>query len=262
MPKLKLSERNTIDEAFISSGYVLDFNDRTYAEWFEEELGIEIDAQRYRASGDSKGRRLRTFIEIETRERAARALRALWNYRQEKRPLHERQEDEPLRQRLFAIIEKLEDGASPITTDAIDAFAANETLAELVQAIRRDADAGKPSAALDRLHTYCMKKFSHLLQTRGAPIETSEPLHSRVGKYVKALEAERDLRPITKQILKNCIGIFQSYNDIRNNASFAHDNDLVSPDEARFIFDTVVSMLRFVRAVEADRFEPILSRAA
>lgn len=262
MPKLKLSERNTIDEAFISSGYVLDFNDRTYAEWFEEELGIEIDAQRYRANGDSKGRRLRTFIEIETRERAARVLRALWNYRQEKRPAHERTDDEPLRQRLFAVVEKLEDGASPITTDAIDTFTAGETLAELVQAIRRDADAGKPGVALDRLHTYCMKKFAHLLTARGSPCNTIEPLHSRVGKYVKALEAERELRPITKQILKNCIGIFQSYNDVRNNASFAHDNEIVSADEARFIFDTVMSMLRFVRAIEADRFEPILSRAA
>lgn len=261
MPKLKLAERNTIDDAFISSGYVLDFNDRTYAEWFEEELGVDIDAERYRANGDSKGKRLRTFIEIETRGRAARALRTLWHYRQEKRAPHERTDDEPLRQRLFAIIEKLEDGA-PIQTDAIDTFVAGETLAELVQAIRRDADAGKAGAALDRLHTYCMKKFAHLLTVRGAPPSTLEPLHSRVGKYVKALEVERDLRPITKQILKNCIGIFQSYNDIRNNASFAHDNEIVSADEARFIFDTVGSMLRFVRSVEQANFEPVTSNTA
>lgn len=262
MPKLKLAERNTIDDAFISSGYVLDFNDRTYAEWFEEELGVEIDAERYRANGDSKGKRLRTFIEIETRGRAARALRALWHYRQEKRGPHERTEDELLRQRLFAIIEKFEDGVPPITTDAIDTFVAGETLAELVQAIRRDADAGKASAALDRLHTYCMKKFAHLLALREMPPSTTEPLHSRVGKYVKALEAQRDLRPITKQILKNCIGIFQSYNDVRNNASFAHDNEIVSADEARFIFDTVVSMLRFVRSIEQERFEPAVLSAA
>lgn len=254
MPRLKLSQRNTIDEAFISSGYVLDFNDRTYAEWFEEELNIEIDADRYRVNGDSKGKRLRTFIEIETRARVAKTLRALWHYRQENRPYHQLADDEPLRKRLFAIIETLEDGA-PITTDAIDAFANSETLAELVQAIRRDADAGKPGAALDRLHTYCMKKFAFLLARRGIPPDTSKPLHSRVGEYVKVLEAERDLRPITKQILKNCIGIFQSYNDVRNNASFAHDNDIVSADEAKFIFETVMSMLRFVRAIEAEHFE-------
>lgn len=262
MPKLKLSERNTIDEAFISFGYVLDFNDRTYAEWFEEELAVEIDADRYRTNGDSKGKRLRTFIEIEPGGRVARALRALWSYRQEKRAPHEIAEDESLKERLFAIIESLEDGAPPIKTDAIDTFVAGETLAELVLAIRRDADAGKAGAALDRLHTYCMKKFAHLMVARGLPADPGKPLHSRVGEYVKALEAERGLRPITKQILKNSIGIFQAYNDVRNNASFAHDNDIVSGDEARFIFDTVVSMLRFVRAVEAERFESAPLRAA
>lgn len=41
---------------------------------------------------------------------------------------------------------------------------------------------------------------------------------------------------------------------MRNNASFAHDNAIVDADEARFIFDTVISMLRFVRAVETSRF--------
>ena len=47
---------------------------------------------------------------------------------------------------------------------------------------------------------------------------------------------ERSLRPITKQIMKNCIGIFQSYNDVRNNASFAHENEVVNKDEGRSHF--------------------------
>jgi hypothetical protein len=43
--------------------------------------------------------------------------------------------------------------------DAIDKFAGDETLEELVAAIDRDIAANKPAAALDRLHTYCMKKI-------------------------------------------------------------------------------------------------------
>jgi hypothetical protein len=100
-----------------------------------------------------------------------------------------------------------------------------------------------------------MKKFAHLLKLRGAPTNQEEPLHSRVGRYVKLLETERELKPVTKQILKNCIGIFQSYNDVRNAHSFAHDTTVVEKEEARFIFETVVSMLRFVRSVEAAKFE-------
>lgn len=264
MARVKRSEMRWIDEAFIGAGYVLDFSDRTYSEWFEEELGVDIDADRYRIRGNSKGNRLRCFVETEEPDLVARALRALWQYRRAMSFAREQepQQAELIRTELFTLIERLEEQAPAMAVDAIEAFATGETLAELVQAIGRDAEAGKPGAALDRLHTYCMKKFWHLLQTRGVSVDTIEPLHSRVGKYVKVLEAERSLRPITKQILKNCIGIFQSYNDVRNNASFAHDNELVTADEARFIFDTVVSMLRFVRTVEADRFEPLSARAA
>lgn len=252
----KLSERRAVDNAFISSGYVLDFSDRTYSEWFEEELGVDIDDDRYRFKGASKGNRLRAFVEVEPPHVVARAMRALWNYRQTlPTTLYHHQGSDTVQVQLFAFIDRLESGSAAPATDAIVQFTRDETLAELVEAIRRDAEAGKPAAALDRLHTFSMKKFAHLLGVRGLATDTAEPLHSRVGKYVKVLETERDLRPMTKQILKNTIGIFQSYNDIRNNASFAHDNPIVEADEARFIFETVTSMLRFVRSIEAERFE-------
>lgn len=45
-------------------------------------------------------------------------------------------------------------------------------------------------------------------------------------------------------------------------SGYAHDNEIVSGDEARFIFDTVMSMLRFVRSVELDRYEPLTRQAA
>src|SRR3546814_19551931 len=51
--------------------------------------------------------------------------------------------------------------------------------------------------------TYCMKKFAHLLEERGVPWDRNDPLQSRVGKYVKALEAEREIREITRRIIKS-----------------------------------------------------------
>ena len=47
-----------------------------------------------------------------------------------------------------------------------------------------------------------------------------------------------------------CTGLFFSrvFNDVRNNRSFAHDNDVVDADEARLIFETVVAILRFVES--------------
>ncbi|MGA8614118.1 MAG: abortive infection family protein, partial [Xanthobacteraceae bacterium] len=82
-----------------------------------------------------------------------------------------------------------------------------------------------------------------------------EPLQSRAGKYVKALEQSYPLRDLTRQIIKNAIGVFDKFNHVRNNASLAHDNDLPHPAEARFIFESIGAVLRFVKAVEASRFE-------
>ncbi len=259
MVQITRLDLRSLDGPFgMGSGYVLNFSDRTMSEWFEDELRIDIDHERYRRRGSSKANRVRTFVEDEPAPVVARFLRLLWDYREKTgfAPYGVAQEEVARHKaNLFHLINKIEGQETSPATDALVAFTRDETLDELVQGIRRDADAGKPQAALDRLHTYSMKKFAYLLEMRAATPDRDEPLHSRVGRYIKLFEAERPLRPISKQIMKNCIGIFQAYNDVRNNASFAHDNDVVNKDEARFIFDTVISMLRFVRATEAGRFE-------
>src|SRR5439155_4550768 len=106
-------------------------------------------------------------------------------------------------------------------------------------------------------HTYCMKKFGHLLDVRGVAWDRAEPLHSRVGKYVKALGQERELRDVTAQIIKNAIGVFDKFNHVRNNQSLAHDNDLLDQAEARFIYDSITAILRFVKNVENNRFDVV-----
>lgn len=108
-------------------------------------------------------------------------------------------------------------------------------------------------AALDRLHTYCMKRFAHLLEKRtGAPCDKSEPLHSRVGKYVRVLSAERDLRDVSAQAVKSAFGVFEKFNHVRNNQSLAHDNEIVDDAEARFIFETITAFLRFMKRLDGE----------
>jgi hypothetical protein len=54
MVQIKRSEMRQIDDAFaMGSGYVLNFSDRTMSEWFEDELQINIDDQRYKRRGTS-----------------------------------------------------------------------------------------------------------------------------------------------------------------------------------------------------------------
>ena len=253
MPDLKYADIRIVDEAFQGDpGYCLNFSDRTFREWFEDELKIDIDQPRYRAGGTSKMNRLRTFLKISESALAARALRQLAEYRE---CHYEGYKTPGTKERLFDLIARLEGASTTAKTDALEQFTPNETLEELIGSIERDIAADKPAAALDRLHTYCSKKFGHLLDQRSIAWTRDEPLHSRVGKYVKAVHAERPLQEMTLQILKNAIGVFDKFNQVRNNQSLAHDNNLLHKAEARFIFDSVSAVLRFVKSVDTARFE-------
>lgn len=256
MVSLKHSDWRILDDAFdMRGGYVLDFTNHTMAEFFENEFGVEIYQERYGFNGASKAKHLRAFIKVENEYTIAKVMRSLWNYR-ENLPCYQRlsQEDSTLKERFFDLVSRIEGGGAVPRTDALDFFKRDKTLEELIAAIERDIGTNKPAAALDRLHTYCMKKFAYLLDERAISWDHKDPLHSRVGKYMRALEQERELHEITRRIVKSSISVFEQFNDIRNNRSFAHDNDLVDQIEARFIFDAISAFLRFLKGIETSRF--------
>lgn len=72
-----------IDDLFgMGGGYVLDFNDRTFAEFFRDDLNINIDDPKYQIEGTSKAKRLRCFLQNSSAEQRIKTLTALWEYRE------------------------------------------------------------------------------------------------------------------------------------------------------------------------------------
>ncbi len=72
-----------LDDIFdMGGGYVLNFSDRTFAQFFAEELDIDIDDPLYARNGTSKGKRLRCFLQTVDRPTVVRTLKALWEYRE------------------------------------------------------------------------------------------------------------------------------------------------------------------------------------
>jgi hypothetical protein len=258
MAQIRAAHMRVIEDALgMGGGYVLDFTNRTYAQFFDSDFGVNIYDEKYAQYGSSKANTLRAFLSLETPARVGKALRGLWEYRQTSLDLDaaDAKSDEPLKGRFFEAVEAIECESQLARTDAIDAFEEDHTLEELVAAIERDIHADKPEAALDRLHTYCMKKFAHLLEQRAITFDKEDSLNSRVGKYVKDLEARGKTRPISLTIMKSSISIFERFNTIRNDHSFAHDNAIVDKGEARFIFDSITGILRFLKNLEASTFD-------
>jgi hypothetical protein len=123
----------------MTGGYVLDFSDRTFAEFFQDELSIDIDDQKYHRNGSSKGKRLRTFLQTENEPAVAKTLRALWKYRDAIRgPFNEQnQQVQHQKTRFFEIVHSIEGATEISRTDAIEKFAQGQTLEELVSSIER-----------------------------------------------------------------------------------------------------------------------------
>ena len=72
-----------IDRVFgMESGVVLNFSNRTFANFFHEELGVDIYDDRWAARGNSKANRLRCYLQRADRRTALHTLEAFWGYRE------------------------------------------------------------------------------------------------------------------------------------------------------------------------------------
>lgn len=262
MVELRRAEVRAIEDAMAfprGFGYVLDFSDRTFEDFFQDEFGVDIYADEFRANGSSKRHRLLTYLKQADTFYALKVLRAIWELREgllselEGTPGADeaKKSSEPFRK----VIERLQGDPESVAAEGIDAFTQDRTLEELVADIERTLAANKPEAAIDHLHTYCVKKFAHLLKVRGIDCGDDEPLHSRFGKYRKLLTAERQIHEFTDRAMKSFISLLESFNDLRNNHSLAHDNKILEPVEARFVFSSINAMLVMLRAVEAGRYD-------
>ena len=104
-----------IDRIFgMEGGYVLDFSDRSMAQFFAHDLNIDIDHPRYRDDGPSKARRLRCFLRKEDAETVVRVLNALWEFRETRRALAGQEEQVPkAHAQLLNLTNRLQGKASP-----------------------------------------------------------------------------------------------------------------------------------------------------
>lgn len=78
MANLNFNQKQLFEKLFkgASSGYVLNFSDRTFTEFFQD-FSVNIDSQKYHKYGASKMKRLRTFWEIEGDKLVGNVLKGL-----------------------------------------------------------------------------------------------------------------------------------------------------------------------------------------
>lgn len=85
--KLKLKDITLFNRIFeAEEGWLLDFNNRTITQFFDEELNIDIDDEQYRVEGNSKAKRVRCLLKKVDSDTALLVLNKLWSYKAAKNP--------------------------------------------------------------------------------------------------------------------------------------------------------------------------------
>jgi len=242
-------EKRKLERALgMGSGYVLNFSNRTFAEFFLDSFGIDIYDSKYDYGSGSKANRMRAFWERESNHIVGRVLDLLFTEWNEFQGFGE--PDEPPAECL-RIVRRLKESAPVPDMEVLAPNTEEESFEVLARSVQEAIHRNEPESGLDRLHTFVVKYFRVLCKKRGLDTSRDKPLHSLVGEYVKKLKEGGLLESdMAERIVKSSISIMEAFNRVRNENSFAHDNKVLNYHESLLIYSHVASVIRFVKAIE------------
>lgn len=250
MSDLTFIERTKLERLFaMSSGYVLDFSNRTFAEFVIDSTGCDIYSDKYNYDSGSKANRLWAFWAEEPNQLAGKLTSRLLEYYVSSSPSAG---SHPMLEECRRVALRLLQGASAEDFDNVTSGLSGREVEVIVRAVKDAIEKNEPDAGLDRLHTFTVKYLRSVCEKRGIETDRTKPLHSLFGEYVKRLRSDGLVESdMTERILKSTISTMEAFNRVRNDQSLAHDNSVLNYEESLLIFNHVCSVLRFIRDLEA-----------
>ena len=262
MAELSAIEKRKLERILrMQGGYVLNFSNRTFSDFFLDELGIDIYDEKYNYGSGSKANRMRAFWDLESNHVVGKALELLSDDWSE----YAGHGVAPPPEAYYNVVQRLKESAPVPDIAAVVPNADDKSFEALARSVKAAIDNNQPEHGLDRLHTFVIKYFRVLCENRGIDVGRKKPLHSLVGEYIKALRTEGLIESeMTERILKSSISVMEAFNKVRNDQSFAHDNEVLNYHESLLIYGHVTSSIRFIEAIEkrpkevpADEFDDI-----
>ena len=258
MSSLSLIDRARLEDLLqMSGGYVLGFSNAQFASLVASATNINIeDKVKYPTPLLSKARRLRRFwdeesdynvgkLNLELLSFAERGLRHGGDWSEAK--------EEDLNQ-LKKSLERLM--LSSGNVELPDSQDADEK--ELKNQIELAINQGKPSIALDRLHTLATKVLRAVCASNGIALQNAKKERYNVAQLVGMLwkkyqEDSVFQSQFTISAIKYATLVFTEFNHVRNNESFAHDNTILNNHEAFFAIKIMAEVLMFISETEKRR---------
>ncbi len=121
--------------------------------------------------------------------------------------------------------------------------------------IEGNINAGKPELVIDRLHTFATKYIREICQSHSIPIADEKGDHYSLDALVAKLKTWYEQENYFESefsvvAIRNSINTFAKYNDLRNNRSAAHPNQLLQTAEAEYAVKIVADTLMFIDKIE------------
>ena len=255
MSELSRTEKLKLEKIFeMNTGYVLDFSNRTLNNFIFETINIELYDEKYIDNGDSKANRLRTIWQKESNYLVGKLTNEMLQYWKDKKIMSFNQineQEQILYDECLKIANKLAENNIVTEIDVIREDDKDKDFSLLAKSIKESIEKNEPEVALDRLHTYLMKFIRKLCGNHEIEIAKEESLNAIYGKYVKFIVANGKVESeMSQKILKYSINIIEAFNDVRNNRSLAHDNQILNYSESVLIFNNVTNSIKFIESIE------------
>ena len=247
MTKLTTGELKLFFNILIQGGYVLDLNNSEFKLIIQRTTGIDVYENNYtnkvldEMGNSSKGKILIYFCYHESEENIIKILSELIDYAEnmneeiDLNKIHKAKEILNKHQNLDLIIGDTDE----------------EKIDNLINDINQSIKNGKPEFTLDRLHTLMKNYFKGLCSKHGIEYENRDQLNKLVKIYSKFINKKLE-SDFSKTILNQTGANFKKFNEIRNNKSYAHDNDILNRAESLLIYRNIVAIYEFVKTIEND----------
>jgi len=249
MSDLTGPEKRKFERLFgMDSGYVLNFSNRTFADFFMDSIGKDIYDPQFNSGSGSKASLMRGFWAKDSNYAVGKVLGDLLDYVVEINPAgHDRALVTDCRRIVTRLLQ-----ATPVPEmDVLTPNADGADFEIVAKQVRDSIERNEPEAGRDRLHTFVIKYVRTLCVLRGVTVTKDKALHSLFGEYVKKLKEVGAIESeMTERILKTTISVLEAFNHVRNDQSLAHDNPVLNYDESLLIFNHVANSLRFLRDLE------------
>lgn len=127
----------------------------------------------------------------------------------------------------------------------------NKLITDIWESLGRDI----PQFIIDRLHTFTTGFLREICITHDIDIRDDKgnkyPITSLIGSIAKFYVKEKCFESEFSVVaIKSSISIFEKFNDLRNNKSYAHDNKVLNNFETEYMAKSIINTLQLIKTIE------------